>query len=958
MCGIAGIFSYSDEAPPVDTGELLRIRDRMVRRGPDGAGLWTAPNGRVALAHRRLAIIDLTAAGAQPMATANGRYHVVFSGEIYNYKELRSELERSGAIFRSNSDTEVLLQLYAQHHEGMCRRLRGMFALAIWDAKEQCLFLARDPFGIKPLYVHDDGRTVRFASQVKALLAGGAIPTEIESAGEVGYWIWGSVPEPWTIYKNILTLEPGFWLRLHRTGRRETAAFESIGNLLTAEHNDPPVNLRETLLDSVRHHLIADVPVGIFLSAGIDSSTLAAVAADLGSDLRTVTLGFEQFRGTENDETTVAEQVARRLGSRHETVWITKRDFDETFDAFIAEMDQPSIDGLNMWLVSGAAAKIGLKVAISGLGGDEFFGGYSSFKELPRLRRLVRPFGAVPGLGKALRIVASPILNALFRTRVNSQKIASILEYGSTWKDAYVLRRALRMPWELGRDRATPAAMVPFPPALTEHATVTWLESTLYMRNQLLRDSDWAGMAHSLEIRVPFVDTAVAQAVGKQARSGRPWTKQDLVTAARTLPPAVSDRKKTGFVIPIRTWAGHATGNDERGLRSWQASILRRQIRDGRLNAAKIGDRILAPTAFVITHSPSPYQTELFDAVSASGQVDLVVLYLHVTDQARDWAPRKLSHCCRFATDLTRESPEFKRLVEESDTVVINYYQSKLSVSAVALRRNVGTPIVFWGERPHEHMRAWASRAWRAHMFEGVARENLNVWGIGRIATAHYEREFRLFHSSSNIPYYSDLSRFCPTTNARSARKSEDRRPIVFLYSGSLIRRKGVDVLARAFLNILTDGIDAKLIVLGAGEMRREIEKVLRDHKDAIDFAGFKDWDALPAAYAGADILCAPSRHDGWGLVVLEGLAAGLPVISTTATGAAVDLIRTGVNGWLTSPGDAGNLASAMKAAAVMTGAELQVMSRAARDSVAGHQLRDGAAAFASAIKKTLTRAQ
>ena len=231
MCGLAGIFSYADNAPPVDREELIRIRERMRSRGPDGAGLWISPDQRMGLAHRRLAIIDLSPDGAQPMAIADGRYQVVFNGEIYNYRELREELKGKGAIFRTHSDTEVLLQLYAHHGPHMCKRLRGMYAFAIWDALEQTAFLARDPFGIKPLYLHDDGKSLRFASQVKALLAGGAIPNDVEAAGHVGYWIWGYVPEPWTLYRDVVSLEPGTCLTVYRGGRRVEMLFESVERL-------------------------------------------------------------------------------------------------------------------------------------------------------------------------------------------------------------------------------------------------------------------------------------------------------------------------------------------------------------------------------------------------------------------------------------------------------------------------------------------------------------------------------------------------------------------------------------------------------------------------------------------------------------------------------------------------------------------------------------------------------
>jgi asparagine synthase (glutamine-hydrolysing) len=576
MCGLAGIFSYADGAAPIDQAELLRLRERMVARGPDGAGLWLSPDHRVGLAHRRLAIIDLTPDGAQPMATPEGRYQIVFNGEIYNYRELRAELASRGVIFNSQSDTEVLLQLYAQQGPAMCRQLRGMYAFAIWDCVEQSLFLARDPFGIKPLYLHDDGSTLRFASQVKALLAGGTIATEIDPEAEQGYWIWGHVPEPHTPYRNISSLEPGHWRKVGRGGQVQQGSFDSVAEMLSgdcAPGSDYP-NLRSALLDSMRHHLIADVPVGIFLSAGIDSATLAALAAECGGTLRTVTLGFEEYRGTSADETALAEQVARQYGAQHQTVWISRRDFEHAFDEFLQAMDQPSIDGLNTWLVSRAAAQVGLKVAISGLGGDEFFGGYPSFRQLPRMRQLASPFALIPGLGKMVRRLGAPLLG-----RHTSVKYAGLLEYGHNWEGAYLLRRAMRMPWELPGHKPSrqPQAL---PPLEHPRGMVSYLESTRYMRNQLLRDSDWASMAHSIELRVPLVDAELTRYVAQQRRVSRVFSKQDLAaTALPDLPAELVNRPKTGFTVPVRDWMRLDGQGDqsaqERGLRGWQREVWR-----------------------------------------------------------------------------------------------------------------------------------------------------------------------------------------------------------------------------------------------------------------------------------------------------------------------------------------------------------------------------------------------
>ena len=571
MCGIAGIFAYSDQAPPVAREELLRIRDYMERRGPDGAGLWMSDDERVGLAHRRLAVIDLTPGGAQPMESACGRYQITFNGEIYNYRELKAELEHAGATFRSQSDTEVLLQLYAREGAAMLPRLRGMFAFGVWDSEEQSLFLARDTFGIKPMYYADDGRSLRFASQVKALVAGGGVDAAIDSEGECEYWIWGHIPEPLTIYHAVRSLEAGSWVKIRRGGARESARFESVASLLSPQAQREPFSsakLHDVLLDSVRHHLIADVPVGVFLSAGIDSATLAALAAESGYRVRTLTLGFEEFRGTARDETPVAAKVAKAIGSEHETHWITRRDFEEAVEGFLHSMDQPSIDGLNTWLISRAAARAGLKVVISGLGGDEFFGGYPSFRHVPLMRRVVRPFAAIPFLGTLTRQLAAPLVR-----QFTNEKFAGLLEYGSTWQGAYMLRRAMRMPWQLPPGRV--AARFELPSLADDHLMVSNLEATRYMRNQLLRDSDWASMAHSIELRVPLVDREVTRHVAAQRAMGRGYTKLDLAaSSSRALPACVTSQPKRGFVLPQREWLmARDPRRNARGLLDWSRFI-------------------------------------------------------------------------------------------------------------------------------------------------------------------------------------------------------------------------------------------------------------------------------------------------------------------------------------------------------------------------------------------------
>lgn len=595
MCGIAGILTYRATGAPIRREELLRIRDAMTARGPDGAGLWMSDDARVGLGHRRLSIIDLSQAGAQPMASSDQRLHIVFNGEIYNYKQLRSQLEKKGYRFRSQSDTEVLLHLYAEHGVDMVQALRGMYAFAIWDSNKQALLLARDPLGIKPLYYADNGSTVRFASQVKALLQASDIDTRPDSAGYVGFFLWGSVPEPHTLYKGIHALPAGSTLWVSAAGRHQPTAFFNIAAALSIAESshvftqeERRENLRAALRDSVQHHLVADVPVGVFLSAGLDSTTLTALASESSStSLHTITLGFHEFRDTENDETFLAQKIAALFHTTHSNRWISREDFQNERERFFKAMDQPTIDGLNTYFVSRAAVESGLKVAISGIGGDELFGGYPSFHEIPRTVKCLSPFKHFPACGRLFRRFSESWLK-----HMTSPKYASLFEYGGTYGGAYFLRRGFFMPWELPEilgDKITREGWETLRPlmrleetvqgAISDRAKVSALEMTWYMRNQLLRDADWAGMAHSLEIRTPLADADLMRRIAPILTDVFPNKRDMARTPLTALPPEILARRKTGFSVPMRDWLMQEKreNHGERGLRGWAKQIMAMQ---------------------------------------------------------------------------------------------------------------------------------------------------------------------------------------------------------------------------------------------------------------------------------------------------------------------------------------------------------------------------------------------
>src|SRR5258705_4329086 len=344
------------------------------------------------------------------MVSEDGRLAVTFNGEIYNYPALRAELASSGVRFRTTSDTEMLLHLYARLGEAMVHRLRGMFAFAIWDGVRQGLFLARDPYGIKPLYTANDGWTFRFASQVKALLAGERVSRDPEPAGIVGFHLFGSVPEPFTLYREIRSLPAGHTQWIDAVGPREPKSFANLAALLAqgafapAPAAELSERVRKGVADSVRIHLLADVEVGVFLSAGIDSGALLGLMREAGQrEIRAITLAFEEFRGTDEDEAPLAARVADCYGAYHIVRRVGQSEFLSDLPAILEAMDQPSIDGINTWFVSKAAREAGLKVAISGLGGDELLAGYGSFSDLPRWRRRFGPFAAIPGVGRLAR---------------------------------------------------------------------------------------------------------------------------------------------------------------------------------------------------------------------------------------------------------------------------------------------------------------------------------------------------------------------------------------------------------------------------------------------------------------------------------------------------------------------------------------------------------------------------
>jgi asparagine synthase (glutamine-hydrolysing) len=556
MCGLAGVLGSGDV-----TRIAERLSDAIRHRGPDDAGQLElrdkAGEIRGVFTHRRLAIIDLSPAGHQPMCTADGRLAMIFNGEIYNYRELQRALRLEGARFRSDSDTEVILEGWARHGPDFLRRLRGMFALAIWDRTNGAAYLARDAFGIKPMYYASGGGRFAFASEVRALLASRVVSAELSPEAVASYLSAGSVQEPLSLVRGIVSLPAGTFLRIDVSARgaivAEPVCFDaSLATdrvATTSDRGAAAILVREALRDSVAHHLVSDVPVACFLSGGIDSSIVVALAAELSArPLETFTVVFGE---REYSELGPARALAQRFGTDHTEVPLTAADLFAALPHAFASMDQPSMDGLNTYVVSRAVRERGIKVVLSGLGGDEMFAGYPSFARARQLARLWRAGAPLRRLGAAAMAV---------RGGMRAEKLGLLLREPSPARAAFIGSRALFAGAELRRlaGRDAPDLTPEPPPGLSLLQQVSWYELTGYMRSTLLRDSDVFSMAHALELRVPFVDRGVAAAslqVADALKLRRGRAKPVLVDAMRDLLPVeVWDRPKQGFTLPFDRW--------------------------------------------------------------------------------------------------------------------------------------------------------------------------------------------------------------------------------------------------------------------------------------------------------------------------------------------------------------------------------------------------------------------
>ena len=568
MCGIVGIVASKGR---VDPGVLERATLSLAHRGPDDSGTVilrdkTPGPIEIGLGNRRLAVLDLSPLGHQPMHDPDTGNWIVFNGEIYNFREIRDRLEREGARFRSHSDTEVLLKAYRRWSEGCVEQLRGMFAFAIWDAQRHRLFAARDPMGIKPFYYFQTESHLLFASEVRTLLGTGMVPRKLDSASLINYLEFGSVYDPLTMIEGVLNLGPGQSLVWER-GR---VHIETYWDLTTGKTPSPEnreasqEEVHAALDDAVAMQMVSDVPVGVFLSGGLDSSAIVANLARKGSTLETFSI---VFRESDYNEAQYSRLVAKEFATNHHEITVSQFDALDAIPYALAAMDLPTIDGLNTYLVARQTRAAGVKVALSGMGGDEIFAGYSTFNTVPRMESLDRKLKPLPAF---IRRSAAAIYSLIALTNDQNRKVAELVGKDATLLHPYFLARMLFPRAQRERLLSLKAAHLQQRADASlkrslEHARtfdalnrVSYLETRCYMLNTLLRDADVMSMAHGLELRVPLIDHHLAQKV--MSLPGR-WkldksTPKPLLVSslAGALPKEVVTRRKRGFTLPFEHW--------------------------------------------------------------------------------------------------------------------------------------------------------------------------------------------------------------------------------------------------------------------------------------------------------------------------------------------------------------------------------------------------------------------
>ncbi|GAB2983553.1 asparagine synthase (glutamine-hydrolyzing) [Mucilaginibacter puniceus] len=552
--------------------------------GPDDEGIFSDSEKGLVFGHRRLSLIDLTSNGHQPMADIHQKAWITFNGEIYNYRELKEELIKLGTQFHSHSDTEVIIQAYLHWGTASFEKIQGMFAFALFDTTKNITYLVRDSSGIKPLYYHVQNKQLSFASEIKALKQAG-IATEADENWRIRFLAYGHIPEPYTTLKNVFSLPKGHFLKWDNKNSICTI------NTYLQPHNTNLVYgadqardyIHQALKTAVNRQLVADAPLGVFLSGGIDSSIITLLANQQHKNLKTVSIFFDE---SAYDESSYQNAVAAQIQGEKFAHLVKQHDFNTYLPQIINAMDMPTTDGINSWFISKYAHEDGLKAVLSGIGADELFGGYPSFKRIKNL--------------KYLRMLPKQLLGVTRHFKADKYKKLSYLQYDHYLAD-YLLLRGIFIPDDIAKILDADINQVDevlfsdgsYPSIKSyDEQLASDFETNMYMQNQLLRDTDVMSMSHGLEVRVPFLDEEfikVVQSISPQIRFDNHPPKKLLIDSFKELlPETVWNRPKMGFSFPLQQWMKqHADISNENLYNNKTAKSIITQFKNGGVHWSK-----------------------------------------------------------------------------------------------------------------------------------------------------------------------------------------------------------------------------------------------------------------------------------------------------------------------------------------------------------------------------------
>jgi len=577
MCRIAGIVGYKSAD---GLAKVTAMRDSMIHGGPDDEGIFIDEAAGVYFGHRRLSLIDLSKAGHQPMLADDGKLVLIFNGEIYNYLEIRKELELNGIHFTSKTDTEVIIQSFHYWGVSCFSKFNGMFAIAIFDKNNNKIILARDHAGIKPLYYSFHRNRFIFSSETRAFISYDN-NWKKNPDWRILFLLFGHMPEPYTTLNEVFTLQKGSYMSVDcssLTHSISTYLPQKSGTYSNVDFIDAVSTLRSKLTEAVNRHLISDAPIGLFLSGGIDSSILTLIAKNkLADNLQTLSIDFEESKFSEKQYQDI---IIKKTGANHQSFIVTKKMFDEAIEDIISAMDQPSNDGINSYFISKFAKQAGLKAVLSGIGADELFGGYPSFKRVKYLPIL----NTIPKSTFSLAVLFNDDKKKKFEFCKQKNAVA-----------LYMLQRGFFTPSQIAQllevdvkyvnnvlDKVVSSIAIPANSPINQMA---WLEENLYMKNQLLKDTDYMSMWHAIEVRVPFLDKELmsfCEALSSSIRFSAPPQKKILIEAfEKELPVEIWDRPKRGFVFPFQEWFNSM---DNAAYANNKLSLMRGKLASGKIH--------------------------------------------------------------------------------------------------------------------------------------------------------------------------------------------------------------------------------------------------------------------------------------------------------------------------------------------------------------------------------------